>query len=84
MLLKSGPHVKQICGKCGSYIKFYDKGLIPDLREIKLRILYLANGDLSEIENAKLQIGFMVDNHPLWIKLQYWKLLLHFSFNPLI
>jgi|SRR5215211_7753524 len=54
----SGPHVKQVCNNCGFYVKFFSKDLIPSLKDIKLKIFNLCNGDLDIINKAKQEIGF--------------------------
>lgn len=77
-LVMAGPHVKQTCGNCNAYIKFYDKTSIPDLREIKLAIMELAGGDISGIEGAKKEVRFFKEKSPVFEKVQYWKLLIHF------
>lgn len=74
----SGPHVKKTCGHCGSYIKFENPVNIPDLREIKLAIMELAGGMLSDIEEAKKECRFFKEEKTLNQKIQYWKLLIHF------
>ena|SRR6188768_2841131 len=69
----AGPHIKQTCPECGAYQKFYDKGLIPDVREIKILIWEITN-DLTVIENIKKEIGFVDNLKGLDAKLQYYKL----------
>lgn len=70
----AGPHIKQSCPECGTYQKFYDKALIPDVREIKIKIFGLVNGNLSVIEQLKQQIGFVPNLTKLDAKLEYYKL----------
>lgn len=70
----AGPHIKQSCDSCGSYQKFYDKALIPDVREIKIKIWGIANADLSLIETVKKEINFVENIKGVDAKLEYYKL----------
>lgn len=70
----AGPHIKQSCDNCGAYQKFYDKALIPDVREIKIQIWGLVKADLSIIERVKSEINFVENLTGLDAKLQYYKL----------
>ena len=70
----AGPHIKQTCPECGSYQKFYDKGLIPDVREIKIKIFGAVNQDLEKINSLKLEVSFVEGLKGLDAKLQYYKL----------
>lgn len=69
----AGPHIKQSCSECGAYQKFYDKSLIPDVREIKIRIWGITT-NLSVIEKLKQEINFVPNLPKLDAKLQYYKL----------
>jgi hypothetical protein len=71
-------HVRQECGNCGAYIKWYPQNLLPALRQIKLAIMELAGGVITDIEEAKKEVHFFVRKDPVEEKCQYWKLLTHF------
>lgn len=71
----AGPHVKQVCNECGRYVKFFDKGKIPDSREVKLRIWSLTQ-DVDYINSAKSEIGFVENLTGLDLKMMYWRLYL--------
>lgn len=73
----ASPHIKQSCPECGAYQKFYNVNLIPDVREIKVKIWGLVNSDLSVIESAKSEVGFVKDLTGIYAKLQYYKLYKH-------
>lgn len=70
----AGPHVKQTCPECGAYQKFYDKRLIPDVREIKIKIFGICKSDLEKIKELKKKIQFIENLTGLDAKLQYYKL----------
>lgn len=70
----AGPHIKQSCDNCGAYQKFYNKNLIPDVREIKILIFGVAKQDLSFINQIKQEINFVEGLKGLDAKLQYYKL----------
>ena len=40
----AGPHIKQVCNNCHFYVKFFNVKLIPDVKEIKLKIIALSVG----------------------------------------
>jgi len=71
----AGPHVKQICNCCNKYVKFFDKALIPDARETKLRIWAITQ-DVPKITSAKAEIGFIENLKGLDLKMIYWRLYL--------
>src|SRR5690606_16985068 len=73
--LFSGPHVKQVCNNCGSYVKFYNKSNIPDASEIKLKIWSITQ-DMGKIEQAKSKIGFVENLKGLYRNIMYWRLYL--------
>lgn len=70
----AGPHIKQSCDACWAYVKFYDKALIPDMREMKIAIWGLVKADLNIINQVKNEIGFVEKLTGLDAKLQYYKL----------
>ena len=79
----SGTHLKQICGKCGFYIKFLDHKLFPSVADLRLKIWGISGGNKELIEMAKVDISFAeIRNNDTSIsnsltnKLQYWKLYL--------
>lgn len=74
-LILGSVHVKQVCNGCGSYIKFFNKSLIPDIPEIKMKIWAITN-NLEEIEIAKQNIDFVEKLTGLYGKIMYWKLYL--------
>lgn len=78
----AGPHLKQICCECGAYIKFFDKKLIPDVQEIKLKIWAITGGDLERINEAKKKIEFVDNLTGLYQKIMYWRLYLHIRKQP--
>lgn len=73
----AGPHIKQVCNGCNSYVKFYSKWLIPDPKEIVLKIQSITM-DIDEINEAKKVIGFVLPNgvNSLDKKIMYWRLYL--------
>lgn len=75
--VNSGPHLKQICIACGAYIKFFDKAKVPDVKEVKLKIFYMTEGDLSFMSQLKKESEFIEGLTGLQQKLMYWKLYLH-------
>lgn len=52
----AGPHIKEICGACGAYIRFAPKQVIPDFKESKALIWAVTN-DLAIIEKEKKEMG---------------------------
>ena len=74
----AGPHIKAVCSSCGFYVKFFDKAKIPDIKQIKMRIMVLAKSDIKLIENKKEEIGmFYPGITGLEAKIAYWKLYLN-------
>jgi hypothetical protein len=74
--LFAGPHIKQVCNSCGAYVKFFDKSLIPDVKEIKLKIWVISDQNLELIEKAKKEMEFAGACSGLWEKIMYWRLYL--------
>ena len=72
----AGPHIKQICNHCGFYQKFFDKKLIPDAKEIKLKIWFMCKESLESINEMKREIEFIDGLRGLDLKIMYWKLYL--------
>jgi|SRR6187399_97313 len=83
----AGPHVKQTCLHCGAYVKFFDKGRLPSLIEIRLKIWQITKEDIATINKAKESVGYKelpVDKslyNNTWPKsvleiLQWWKVYL--------
>lgn len=68
-------HVKQICNNCGCYVKFFNKSLIPDIPEIKMKIWAICD-NIDEINDAKSEIDFVDKLTGLYGKIMYWKLYL--------
>lgn len=73
----AGPHIKQICNGCSSYVKFFDKNLIPDVRAIKEKIWILIDKDLEGISQCKNECEFIEGQKGIYEKMQYWKLYLY-------
>lgn len=71
----SGPHVKQLCSVCDSYVKFVSKSTVPDATEVKLRIWAITT-DLQEISQAKSRCGFVEGLDGLQNRMMYWRLYL--------
>jgi len=77
ILSYAGPHIKATCNDCGSYIKFIDKSIIPDIKIIKQRIMVVANGDIEKIKKAKDELGIFYDGiSGMAGKFSYWSLYL--------
>lgn len=74
--VNAGPHVKQVCNNCGFYVKFFDKTLIPDVKDIRLKIWFVCEQDATVITNLKQQCEFVESLQGLQAKLQWWKLYL--------
>lgn len=72
----SGPHIKQVCNRCGSYVKFISKALIPDATETRLRIWAIADHDLDLINNAKIECYFIEELRGVERNMMYWRLYL--------
>lgn len=70
----AGPHLKQVCGHCRAYIKFFDKSLIPSVKEIKIKIWAMSGADLNKINMAKENILFAEKLTGLSEKVEYFKL----------
>jgi len=71
----AGPHIKQACNKCNAYVKFVSKSILPDVKEIKLKIWALSE-DLDVIEIYKGKIGFVENLNGTDEKIMYWRLYL--------
>ncbi|WP_285011284.1 hypothetical protein [Pedobacter faecalis] len=71
----AGPHIKQVCNACNKYVKFYGKGQMPDVREVKIRIWAITQ-DTARIESAKKEVGFVSDPVGPEAKMLYWRLYL--------
>lgn len=72
----AGPHIKQVCNNCNSYVKFFNKSWVPDKTEIKLRIWAITQCT-STLASLKKEIGFIDTGlTPLEEKMQYWRLYL--------
>lgn len=74
-LILGSVHVKQICNGCGCYVKFFNKALIPDIPEIKMKI-WAISSDLTAIKEAKESIDFVEKLSGIYGKIMYWKLYL--------
>ena len=57
-------------------MKFFNKALIPDVKEIKLKIFYIVDSNLQAIENMKKECEFIEGLTGIQQKLMYWKLYL--------
>jgi hypothetical protein len=68
----SGKHIKQTCGACERYVKFYPQANLPTIKELKLRIWELCGKDLTKVKEsaAGLCVGLetFID---LW-KVYFW------------
>lgn len=71
----AGPHIKQICNGCDSYVKFFPASRIPDYRDIKLRIWAITQ-DPPLINKAKQECAFVENAKGTDLKLVYWRLYL--------
>jgi hypothetical protein len=74
----AGPHVKQVCLHCGTYVKFIDKSLMPSVVDIKHAIWVWSGNDLEIINKAKEKTGFIEpeNNYTLSAKLTWWNVYL--------
>lgn len=78
--LFSGPHIKQICYGCKSYVKFFPISKLPDIKEIKLNIWSITK-NVEQIESHKKKIGFIESSNEFQLtnieqKIMYWRLYL--------
>lgn len=71
----AGPHIKQTCSSCDRYVKFFPKHLIPDVKEIKLKIWAICP-DVEKLNELKKSIGYISDLKGVDAKLIEWKLYL--------
>lgn len=69
----AGPHIKQVCNGCGFYVKFFNVKLIPDIKDIRLKIWAISN---QNIEICKKEVDFIDNLKELDGKMMYWKLYL--------
>lgn len=72
----AGPHLKQVCNGCGFYVKFFDKGMLPDVKDIKYKTWYISSQDIDMINRAKKEVEFMEVKGRIEQKMMYWKLYL--------
>jgi hypothetical protein len=73
----AGPHVKAVCNHCRSYVKFFDKKLLPDVKQIRLLIWFWAKQDANLIERCKEEVCFVDEGVTgYFLKVQYWNLYL--------
>lgn len=72
----AGPHVKQVCLHCGFYVKFASQDIIPDIKEIRLKIWQIAKGNTEIIEQAKTKTGYIAIDDKLLHKIQWWRVYL--------
>lgn len=72
----SGPHIKQVCNCCDSYVKFISKAQVPDSTETKLRIWSITNQSTLLIEQAKSNCGFIDNLNGVERNIMYWRLYL--------
>lgn len=83
---QSGPHVKQLCLHCGCYVKFFDKSVLPDISDIRMKIWIVSGKNANLINSAKESVSFheysdTVKYSNTWTKLvlqklQWWKVYL--------
>lgn len=73
----SGPHVKEICGSCGFYIKFTRKTEIPSVAESKALIWEITN-DLKIIAELKLKLGLFNKEDSIGYHNLYVEILKHY------
>lgn len=73
----SGPHVKEICNNCGSYLKFVTADTVPALDRIKFAIWGITK-DVDLIEKTKILCSFVSfpKEQGLAQRIQYWNLYL--------
>jgi len=67
-----GPHLKQICPKCESYLSFYPKSKFPSTQEIKNKI-WEHTTDLDLIKFAK-EVSEFKEKDGLNEQFEYWRL----------
>lgn len=72
----SGPHIKQVCNCCDSYVKFIPKASIPDATEVRLRIWSITQQSQELIQQAKQECGFVEDLRGVERNMMYWRLYL--------
>lgn len=68
--------VKQICNNCNFYVKFFDKASVPTIYDIKTKIWYIVEADISIVYAAKKEVEFIEGLNKLPGQLMYWKLYL--------
>jgi hypothetical protein len=75
----AGPHIKAVCSGCGFYVKFFDKSLLPDPKELKMKIMILADNNIQKIIERKSKLGIFYDGiSGMNAKIAYWKLYISF------
>lgn len=79
----AGPHIKAVCSGCGFYVKFFDKSKLPDPKELKIKIMILANNDINHILERKKELALFYEGiSGMNAKIAYWKLYLSFIKKP--
>lgn len=58
-------------------MKFFNKALIPDVKEIKQKIWFMTDGVIEIINSAKTEVEFIDGLKGLDEKMMYWKLYLN-------
>lgn len=69
----AGPHIKQVCNGCGAYVKFFDKGLIPDVRAIREKIWFVSGKDLELVHKAMSAAEYIPGTGEITAKMQWWR-----------
>lgn len=69
-------HLKQVCNKCGAYIKFFDKSLMPSVVDIRLKIWFISNQNKELIEQCKIDTEYVSGMKGLAEKYVWWKVYL--------
>lgn len=72
----AGPHIKQVCNNCGFYVKFFDKAMIPDIKQIRLKIWFISGQNVELINKCKQEVEFIENLTGLGGKMMYWQLYL--------
>lgn len=72
----AGPHIKQVCNACGFYVKFFDKGAIPDVRAIREKIWFVSKQDLELVHKAMTEAEYVAGTEGMTAKMMWWKVYL--------
>ena len=71
----AGPHIKALCAHCGKYIRFVDKSILPDPKELKMKIMVLAKSDINLIQEEKNKLAIFYNGiSGMDAKIAYYRL----------